>query len=102
MRDAINASSAGVTAAIVYTGSAYELTISSDATGAENSVAITVDDDDGTDTNTSGLSALAFSSAATNLSQSQAVQMRVSPLMVSRLLVTLIRWMMRSRMCLSH
>ena len=72
VRDAINASSAGVTAAIVYTGSAYELTISSDKTGAENSVAITVDDDDGTDTNTSGLSALAFSSAATNLSQSQA------------------------------
>ena len=72
IRDAINASSAGVTAAIVYTGSAYELTISAGSTGAQNSIAITVDDDDAGDTDTSGLSRLAFNSAATNLIQSQA------------------------------
>jgi len=72
LRDAINAANAGVTASIVYDGGAYELTITSDAEGAENSVRITVDDDDGTDGDSTGLSSFAFNESATNLLQTRA------------------------------
>ena len=72
VRDAINASSANVSASIVYDGSNYRLVIASDSEGAENSVSITTDDDDGNDTNAAGLSNLAFNASATNLAQTQA------------------------------
>lgn len=65
VRDAINQADAGVTAAIVKSGDAYRLLISSDGTGAENSVQISVTDSgDGNDTNNSGLSRLAFNAQA--------------------------------------
>jgi flagellar hook-associated protein 2 len=60
VRDAINAANAGVTASIVNDGTGYRLTISSKDTGAANALRITVDDDDATDTNMTGLSQLAF------------------------------------------
>ncbi|MEE9337140.1 MAG: flagellar filament capping protein FliD [Methylococcaceae bacterium] len=44
MRDAINEQDAGVSASIIYDGSAYRLVMSSEETGLENSMKITVDD----------------------------------------------------------
>jgi len=66
---AINDADAGVSAAIVNDGAGFRLLISSDSTGLENSIEISVDDDDGNDTDTSGLSNFVFNSAATNMEQ---------------------------------
>ncbi len=60
IRDAINAANAGVTAGIVNNGSGYLLTLSSKDSGVANALRIVVTDDDGTHTNTSGLSQLMF------------------------------------------
>lgn len=75
VRDAINAGKIGVTASIVGSGTSYKLVITSDATGAENSVQISVTDDgDGNNTNTSGLSRLSFNATVgtSNVYQTQA------------------------------
>lgn len=72
VRDAINGSTAGVVASIIYDGSNYRLALAAKDSGVGNTVAITVDDDDTNDTNTSGLSNLSFSSGATNLTQTVA------------------------------
>lgn len=75
VRDAINAADAGVTAAIINDGSGFRLLLSSEQTGLENSLEISVADaGDGNDLDASGLSALAFNSAAINLSQTVAAQ----------------------------
>ena len=75
VRDAINAADAGVTAAIVNDGSGFRLLLSSAQTGAANSIEIAVaDSGDGDNADASGLSALAFNSTATNLSQTVAAQ----------------------------
>lgn len=75
VRDAINNAGAGVTAAIVNDGSGFRLLLSSEQTGLENSIEISVDDTgDGNGLDASGLSALAFNSAAVNLSQTVAAQ----------------------------
>ena len=71
---AINASDAGVNAAVVNDGSGYRLLLSSEKTGLDQSLEIVVDDDDSNDTDTSGLSILAFNSAATNLDQTNAAE----------------------------
>jgi len=65
IRDAINAADVGVTASIVNDGATAgnKLVFTSDDTGAANSLKITVDDDDGNDTNNSGLSQLAYDPA---------------------------------------
>ena len=60
VRDAINAAKAGVTASIVNDGTGYRLTLTSKDTGVANALRITVDDDDGTDTDMSGLSQLVY------------------------------------------
>lgn len=62
IRDAINDADVGVTASIVNDGGedGYHLVIASRSTGLENGLRITVDDGDGTDTDTSGLSQLAY------------------------------------------
>lgn len=77
IRDAVNAADAGVTASIVNNGSGERLVFSSTDSGTENSLKITVDDDDATDTDTSGLSQLAYDPEASagsgkNLSQTVA------------------------------
>lgn len=75
VRDAINAAKIGVTASIVGSGASHNLVITSDATGAENSVQISVTDDgDGNNTNTSGLSRLSFNATVgtSNVYQTQA------------------------------
>lgn len=69
VRDAINASDAGVTATIVNDGSGYRLLVSSDQTGAKNSIEISVTDTDGNDADVAGLSALAFNASASHMSQ---------------------------------
>jgi len=64
VRDAINRADIGVSAAIVNDGTGYRLVISSDATGAENSVEISVSDTgDSNNTDNFGLSRLAFNSS---------------------------------------
>jgi len=75
LRDAINESNIGVSAAIVNDGSGFRLLLNSDQTGEENSLELSVvDSGDGNNTDASGLSALAFNSAAINLEQTVAGQ----------------------------
>ena len=74
IRDAINAANAGVGASIIYDGSGYRLVVSSNDSGIANSLKITAVDDDGNDTDTSGLSFLAYdpfaaSGAGKNMTQ---------------------------------
>ncbi|MBI1194590.1 MAG: flagellar filament capping protein FliD [Gammaproteobacteria bacterium] len=73
IRDAINNAGMGVTASIINDGTHYRLAITS-TTGEASSMEITVADDDGNNTDASGLSLLDFSSSATNLSQTHAGQ----------------------------
>lgn len=77
VRDALNAANIGVSASIVNDGSAQRLVVTSKYSGTANTLKITVDDDDGTDTDTSGLSQIAYDPAAAagsgkNLAQSVA------------------------------
>jgi flagellar hook-associated protein 2 len=81
IRDAVNGANVGVTASIVNDGSAngQRLVFTSTATGAANSLKITVADGDGNNTDAAGLSQLAFDPAAAagagkNLTQSVAAQ----------------------------
>lgn len=87
LRDFINQNNFGVQATVVNDGTGSRLVLTSTNSGAANSVEITVADADGNNTDTSGLSALAFNSAATNLSQTQAAQdanLKVNGLAVTR------------------
>lgn len=75
LRDAINDSNIGVSAAIVNDGSGFRLLLNSDQSGEENSLEVSVvDSGDGNDTDLNGLSALAFNAAATNVEQTVAGQ----------------------------
>ena len=75
MRDAINNAGIGVNAGIIFDGTDHRLTISSEDSGAANSMEITVDDTgDSNHTDVNGLSRLVFSSGATNLEQTLAAQ----------------------------
>jgi flagellar hook-associated protein 2 len=70
LRDAINEADIGVTATVVDDGAGFRLLITSDDSGLNNSLEITVDEGGGAaDTDTVGLSQLAFNSAATNAEQ---------------------------------
>lgn len=64
LRDKINGAGAGVTAAIVTDSSGARLSLRSTDTGAENGFRVQVADDDGFDTDSSGLSRFAFDPAA--------------------------------------
>jgi flagellar hook-associated protein 2 len=75
VRDAINAADIGITASIVGSGTSHRLVITSDSTGAENSVQISVTGDaDGSNTDASGLSRLSFNATVgtSNVYQTQA------------------------------
>ncbi|UTW46381.1 flagellar filament capping protein FliD [bacterium SCSIO 12696] len=75
VRDAINNADIGVTAVVVNDGSGFRLLLSSEQSGAENSLEISVaDSGDGNNLDSVGLSALAFNSSATNLEQTVAAQ----------------------------
>src|SRR5882757_1005236 len=74
---AINGASAGVTASIVTDNAGSRLVVSSSNTGTTNAFKMTVADADGTNTNMTGLSQIAFDPTATagagkNLTQTQA------------------------------
>lgn len=81
IRDAINQANAGVTATLINDGEGYRLVLASNDSGAKNSVQIGVQDDDynastnpGGNTDTSGLSVLAFNPNAVNMQQTLAAQ----------------------------
>lgn len=60
IRDAVNASSAGVTASLVVDGSQTRLLFTADTSGADTAIMVSTDDDDLSDTDGSGLSQLAY------------------------------------------
>ncbi|HKO87512.1 MAG TPA: flagellar filament capping protein FliD, partial [Burkholderiales bacterium] len=64
VRDAINTANAGVTATIVNDGTGNRLVIGSKDSGAANALRISVADTDGNNTDTSGLSRLAYDAAS--------------------------------------
>lgn len=70
----INQANSGVSASVVNTGSGYRLVLSSDKTGTDNAMSITVSDGDGNNTDMAGLSQLAYNSTTKNLSQTVAAQ----------------------------
>ena len=73
--NAINTANKGVRASVVNDGSGFRLLLTSESTGASNSIEVSVTGDgDGNNSNTSGLSQLAFNATADNLSQTQAGQ----------------------------
>ena len=73
VKDAINASDAGVNASIVNDGSGYRLVLTSALSGAANSISLTVTDvGDSNNSDTNGLSRLSFDSGSTNLTQTKA------------------------------
>lgn len=74
---AINSASAGVNANVVQDASGYHLVLSSASTGTANGFQLTVQDTDGNNTDTNGLSQIAFDPTAApgagqNLTQTQA------------------------------
>ena len=69
IRDAVNDADIGVNASIINDGSGFRLLFSSEDTGAENSLEVSV-----TESGPAGLSAFAFNASATNLSQTVAAQ----------------------------
>ena len=74
IRDTVNAADIGVSASIVNDGSGYRLLFRSDQTGAANSLSVEVNDLDGNNLDSAGLSALAFNDQANNLLQTVAAQ----------------------------
>lgn len=78
IRDAINASSADVSASLVVDGNQTRLLITANDSGAGTAIAISTDDDDADDTNSSGLSQLAYNidngTFVGNLSEARASQ----------------------------
>ena len=87
LRDAINDADIGITASVVDDGTGFKLLITSDDAGLDNSLEITVSDADLDDTDASGLSHLAFNSAATVLDQTLAASdasVKINGLQVTR------------------
>ena len=75
LRDYINSNDYGVQASIVNDGNGNRLVLSSDKTGANNSMQITVTDADGDNVDNAGLSQLAFNTGAqSSLTQTVAAQ----------------------------
>lgn len=66
---AINESGAAVSAGIVDTGSGFRLVMSSDESGVDNAIQVSVADDDGNNTDTTGLSQFVFDGATANMEQ---------------------------------
>ncbi len=75
LSQAINQAKAGITAVVFTDNTGSRLVLNSTSTGAKSSMQINVTDTgDSNDTDTSGLSALAFNVAAANMTQSQTAQ----------------------------
>ena len=82
VRDKINAANAGVTALVFTDSSGSRLLMRSAATGADNAFRTSVVDADGSNTNATGLSALAYdpSSASNSMSRTQTAANAVATL----------------------
>ncbi|WP_336366992.1 flagellar filament capping protein FliD [Marinobacter sp. C2H3] len=74
LAEAINDANVGVTAGVVDTGSGYRLVMSSEKTGTANAISVTVADDDGVNTDASGLSQFAFDGTTQNLQETVAAK----------------------------
>lgn len=72
IRDAINQADIGATASLVFDGEFYRLAITSDDTGEQNAMQISVNDGDTVNDDASGLSLLSFNENATHLAQTGA------------------------------
>ncbi|MBA1146972.1 flagellar filament capping protein FliD [Ectothiorhodospiraceae bacterium WFHF3C12] len=68
IRDAVNEADVGVRASIINDGSGERLVFNAADSGAANGFVVDVSDDDGNDTDNSGLSQLAFNTSASNQS----------------------------------
>lgn len=88
IRDAINNSGSGVQANIVKDSSGYRLTLSSPETGQSLAMRISVIDNDGTNNNSTGLSALAFDPTIGNNSLTQTTVAKDSQVSINGLLLT--------------
>lgn len=86
VRDAINTANAGVKATVINDGTGYRLVVTSNTTGATNTVQVTVADDDLNNTDASGLSALSYTAGAYNMTESQTA--RDAILIIDSLTVT--------------
>ena len=64
IQQTINQSNAGVRASIINDGTGYRLILSSENTGSENSLRLSISDDDNNDSNLSGLSILSYNPVA--------------------------------------
>ncbi|MDK9557307.1 flagellar filament capping protein FliD [Marinobacter sp. M216] len=87
LADSINDSGAGLSAGIVDTGSGFRLVLSSDESGLQNAIQVSVADSDGNSTDASGLSQFAFDGTASNLTETVAAQdalLEVNGIAVSR------------------
>ncbi|KMQ75005.1 flagellar filament capping protein FliD [Marinobacter subterrani] len=83
----INESGMGVTAGVIDTGNGYRLVMSSEETGTANAVSLTVNDDDGNNTDAVGLSQFAFNGTTSNLTETVAAkdsQVRINGIEISR------------------
>ncbi len=86
MRDYINAGDYNVSASIINDGGGYRLVLTANS-GEKNSLEISVDDNDTTDTDMSGLSQLSFNGSATNMLQTQAgadAELKINGLAITR------------------
>ena len=89
IRDAINEADIGISASIIYDGTGYRLLMSSEATGKENSLRISVDEGSlpADNIDPTGLSQLAFNGSATNLQQTQEAldaELTINGLLITR------------------
>lgn len=83
----INEANAGVTAGVVDTGSGFRLVMTSEESGLDNAVQVSVADDDGNNTDTGGLSQFVFDGTASNLEETVAAknaELEVNGIAISR------------------
>lgn len=74
LADEINEAGIGATAGVIDTGNGYRLVLSSEDTGVDNAISISVSDDDGNDSDNSGLSQFAFDGVTSNLAETVAAK----------------------------
>jgi len=88
MAEAINDAGAGVSASVVDTGSGFRLVLTSDESGLENSIEVSVSGDgDGNNTDSSGLSQFTFDGTSSNLTETveaRDAQLEVNGIAISR------------------
>lgn len=74
LANAINEANVGATAGVIDTGNGFRLVMSSEKTGVDNAVRITVNDTDGNNTDAAGLSRFAFDDTTQNLTETVAAK----------------------------